>query len=75
MSIKDHLSVRLKEEEIARVDAVKASLSSDWHPATRSDALRALILAGLEVYEQRKQNPADTPTDPRRPARRRRRAQ
>jgi hypothetical protein len=37
---------------LERVDALKDVLSTPWHEATRSDILRALILSGLEQFEQ-----------------------
>jgi hypothetical protein len=46
-----HVAVRLDESTLARVDALCPSLSAAWHQARRSDALRAVILAGLPVVE------------------------
>jgi hypothetical protein len=43
--------VRLPAEELARVDALLPTLSTPWRTATRSDALRAAILAGLPLLE------------------------
>ncbi len=48
---KEHVSVRLNTEEIARIDALLPVFSSRWRPATRSDALRALIMRALEDFE------------------------
>ena len=52
MSPKDHVAVRLDNLTLERVDALKDVLSTPWHEATRSDILRALILSGLEQFEQ-----------------------
>ncbi len=45
---KNHASVRLEPEILERVDALIPQLSTARHPATRSDAMRALILGGLD---------------------------
>jgi hypothetical protein len=47
-----HVAVRLDEQTLARVDALIPDFSTPWHPAKRSDVLRALIHAGLEVQER-----------------------
>ena len=47
-----HVAVRLDEQTLARVDALIPNLSTPWRAAKRSDVLRALILAGLDVLEQ-----------------------
>ena len=49
---KKHVAVRLDSEEIARIDALLPRLSEPWRKATRSDALRAALLRGLELLEQ-----------------------
>jgi hypothetical protein len=46
-----HVAVRLDTETVARVDALVPGLSSAWHRAKRSDALRYLILEGLAAVE------------------------
>jgi hypothetical protein len=46
-----HVAMRLDPETVARVDALLPGLSSAWHTAKRSDALRYLILAGLAAVE------------------------
>jgi hypothetical protein len=46
-----HVAVRLDEATVTRVDALCPSLSTSWHQASRSDALRAIILAGLPIVE------------------------
>jgi hypothetical protein len=43
------VAVRLDAETVARVDALIPGLSTPWHTAKRSDALRMLILAGLRA--------------------------
>ena len=52
MATKDHVAVRLDDATLSRVDALKDVLTTEWHEATRSDILRALILIGLERFEQ-----------------------
>lgn len=52
MAAKDHVAVRLDAATLERVDVVREILSTDWHEATQSDALRALILTGLKVMEK-----------------------
>lgn len=50
---KGHAAVRLDEPTIARLDALLPLYALPGRPATRSDGLRAVILAGLEVEERR----------------------
>jgi len=49
------IAVRLDHELLARVDAIAEKLSEEWsasgRKASRSDALRAIILAGLAATE------------------------
>ena len=45
---KNHASVRLEPEILDCLDALIPRFSTAWHTATRSDAMRALILSGLE---------------------------
>ena len=52
---KDHVAVRLEHEVIARIDALAGPLSTEWHKATRSDALRAVILRGIARMEEARQ--------------------
>jgi hypothetical protein len=40
------VSVRLDPEQVAQVDALIPVLSTPWHGATRSDALRAVVIHG-----------------------------
>jgi hypothetical protein len=56
-----HVAVRLDEETIARIDALVPGLSSAWHTAKRSDALRAVILAGLDTIEAQRSRAARKP--------------
>jgi hypothetical protein len=50
---KGHVAVRLDDATIARLDALLPMYALPGRAATRSDGLRAVILAGLEVEEQR----------------------
>ena len=50
---KGHVAVRLDPVTIARLDALLALYALPGRAATRSDGLRAVILAGLEVEERR----------------------
>ena len=48
-----HVAVRLGDATIARLDALLSLYALPGRPATRSDGLRAVILAGLQAEEQR----------------------
>jgi hypothetical protein len=50
---KGHVAVRLDPATIARLDALLQLYALPGRSATRSDGLRAVILAGLVVEEQR----------------------
>jgi hypothetical protein len=50
---KGHVAVRLDPATIARLDALLILYALPGRAATRSDGLRAVILAGLEVEERR----------------------
>lgn len=50
--ISTHVSVRLTDEQIARVDALAPVFSTKWRTATRSDILRGLILRAVETFER-----------------------
>ncbi len=50
---KGHVAVRLDEGTIARLDALLPLYAIPGRAATRSDGLRAVILAGLDVEELR----------------------
>jgi len=46
-----HVAVRLEPAVVARIDALRDELSTDWHTAKRSDVLRAVIARGLPAVE------------------------
>ena len=48
-----HVAVRLDEGTIGRLDALLPLYALPGRDATRSDGLRAVILAGLEIEEGR----------------------
>jgi len=50
---KNHVAVRLDPATIARLDALLPLYALPGRGATRSDGLRAVILAGLEIEEWR----------------------
>jgi hypothetical protein len=50
---KGHVAVRLDAATIERLDALLHLYALPGRPATRSDGLRAVILAGLDVEEGR----------------------
>jgi hypothetical protein len=50
---KGHVAVRLDPPTIARLDALLPLYALPGRPPTRSDALRAVILAGIDVEEGR----------------------
>jgi hypothetical protein len=52
MAAKDHVAVRLDPPTLDRLDVLRVVLSTDWHEATQSDVLRAVILSGLKVLEK-----------------------
>jgi len=52
-SRKGHVAVRLDPATIARLDALLRLYALPGRSATRSDGLRAVILAGLDVEERR----------------------
>jgi metal-responsive CopG/Arc/MetJ family transcriptional regulator len=51
---KDHVAVRLEQKLVQEIDAVAEDLTTDWHTANRSDALRMIIIEGLQAYRQKK---------------------
>ena len=59
MSTKDHVAVRLDNETLTRIDAIRALLDTEWRDATRSDVLRLLILKGLEHFEKKHRTELD----------------
>jgi hypothetical protein len=73
MAAKDHVAVRLDPPTLERLDTLREVLSTDWHEATQSDVLRAVILSGLKhlekehapkVAEARKKREADRREQP-----------
>jgi hypothetical protein len=52
MAAKDHVAVRLDPPTLERLDLLREVLSTDWHEATQSDVLRAVILSGLKQLER-----------------------
>jgi hypothetical protein len=48
-SPKIHVAVRLDPEHVAQLDTLIPAISTPWHRATRSDALRALVIRGLKT--------------------------
>jgi hypothetical protein len=80
MAAKDHVAVRLDPPTLDRLDLLREVLSTDWHEATQSDVLRAVILSGLkllekehaarvaEVKKRRESTPAPPPEKPATPS-------
>jgi len=59
-----HVSVYLDEETLARIDALRPSLSAGRRTAKRSDVLRMVTLSGLTVVEEQQRaakRPAKVP--------------
>jgi hypothetical protein len=52
MAAKDHVAVRLDPPTLERLEILREVLSTDWHQATQSDVLRAVILNGLKMLEK-----------------------
>jgi hypothetical protein len=52
MAAKDHVAVRLDPPTLERLDILREVLSTEWHEATQSDVLRAVILGGLKQLEK-----------------------
>jgi hypothetical protein len=52
MAAKDHVAVRLDPPTLERLDLLREVLTTDWHEATQSDVLRAVILTGLKLLEK-----------------------
>jgi hypothetical protein len=59
-----HVAVRLDEPTIARLEALLHLYALPGRAATRSDGLRAVILAGLDVEERRAQRVGKPTPDP-----------
>jgi len=45
-------AVRLPPDIVERIDALRPCFSTEWHEATRTDVLRALILTKLDELDQ-----------------------
>jgi hypothetical protein len=52
MAAKDHVAVRLDPPTLERLELLRDVLSTEWHEATQSDVLRAVILSGLKLLEK-----------------------
>jgi hypothetical protein len=52
MAAKDHVAVRLDPPTLERLEILREVLSTEWHEATQSDVLRAVILSGLKLLEK-----------------------
>lgn len=52
-TVSQDITVDLTPEEIARVDALIPQYSTPEHQATREEALRAILAAGLHAIETR----------------------
>jgi hypothetical protein len=57
----NHVAVRIDDATLAAVDALIPTLSHPWQAATRSDALRYLILAGIAAVEPQEPAPKGKP--------------
>lgn len=56
-----HVSGRLDKELLARLDALIPNFSTPFRRATRSDVLRALLLAGLPAIEREAKSATNRP--------------
>jgi len=52
MTSKQHTAVRVDDQTLARIEALRQIFSTTWRDATISDILRALIYSGLKVLEK-----------------------
>ena len=48
----EHVSVRLVQEDIGRIDALIVNCSTRWHEGTRSDVIRMLLRFALDRVER-----------------------
>ena len=62
-----HVAVRFDAAMLTRIDGIVGALTTPWHRATRSDAIRALVVEALPILEARHPQPAPAP----KPARKR----
>jgi hypothetical protein len=53
MATRNHVAVRLDDETLTRIDAIRPLLGSEWRDATRSDVLRLLLLDALAHVEKK----------------------
>ena len=49
MTERQHTAVRVDDETLARIEALRQRMSTEWRRATTSDVLRLLIYTGLKV--------------------------
>jgi hypothetical protein len=77
MAAKDHVAVRLDPPTLERLNVLREVLSTEWHEATQSDVLRAVILGGLKLLErehaqklaeQKRKRESAPPAPPEKPA-------
>jgi hypothetical protein len=52
------IAVVLRVKDIHRIDALGGRFSTPWHPATRSDIVRGLLLPALDEAEKQLPSPA-----------------
>jgi hypothetical protein len=48
------VDVRLDPEVLARIEALRRALSTEWHEVTRAEALRIVIRTGIHEEEKRR---------------------
>jgi predicted Zn-dependent protease len=61
---RDHVAVRLDAATQARIEAVAEKIRMPWGKATRTEALRAVILAGLDALEAMPPAASGAPAEP-----------
>jgi hypothetical protein len=59
-----HVAVRLEPELVAEIDAVALELATQWRRASRSDALRLLLIEGLKAHKAKRAAPPKGDPDP-----------
>jgi len=52
MTLREHTAVRVDNETLARIEALRKDMTTAWRDATTSDVLRALIYTGLDIIEK-----------------------
>ncbi len=70
MKYEEHIVLRCNADELAQIDAFAVAASTRWHRMTRSDALRALIRAGLALKERDGVEAVLAPEEPKKKKRR-----